>query len=227
LKPPSEVESDYNEKEKTMSQNIQRALIVIDVQNDYIGGNLPIEFPPVELSLANIGRAMDAAKAAAIPVVVVQNINPESRPFMAKGTLGAELHSTIAERGRDHYVLKNMPSAFSNTGLEEWLRTAGVDTITLVGYMTHNCDFSTAVQGLHAGFTVELLSDATGSLPYANRAGCATAEEIHRVMTVVMQSRFATVMTTAEWLAAIAGGATPERDSIYGSNQRARQQLTT
>lgn len=206
-----------------MTGKTHRALIVIDVQNDYIGGNLPIEFPPVEQSLANIGRAMDAAKAAAIPVVVVHNILPESMPIMAMGTCGAELHSSIIERGWDHYVLKDLPSAFAGTGLEEWLRARQIGTISVVGYMTHNCDFSTVVHGLHAGFTVELLSDATGSVPYVNRAGSATAEEIHRVMTVVMQSRFATVMTTAEWLTAIAGGVTPERDSIFGSNQRARQ----
>jgi len=34
---------------------------VIDVQNTYVGGNLPIEYPPVEQSLANIGRAMNGA----------------------------------------------------------------------------------------------------------------------------------------------------------------------
>lgn len=205
-----------------MSQRTQRALIVIDVQNDYIGGNLPIEYPPVEQSLANIGRAMDAARAAEIPVVVVQNILPESMPIMAKGTFGAELHHSIIERGWDHQILKDLPSAFTNTGLEEWLHTHEITTITVVGYMTHNCDFSTVVHAMHSGFTVELLSDATGSVPYANRAGSATAEEIHRVMTVVMQSRFATVMTTDEWLSALTGGKTPERDSIYGSNQRAR-----
>jgi nicotinamidase-related amidase/RimJ/RimL family protein N-acetyltransferase len=211
------------EKEKAMTQGRQRALLVIDVQNDYIGGNLPIEYPPVEQSLANIGRAMDGAKAAAIPVVVVQNILPENMPIMARGTFGAELHPSISERGWDHHVLKELPSAFTNTGLEEWLRTNNIDTITVAGYMTHNCDFSTVVHGLHSGFAVELLSDATGSVPYANRAGSATAEEIHRVMTVVMQSRFASVMTTDEWLNALAGGAVPKQDTIYHSNQRARK----
>ena len=36
--------SDHNEceTEKTMSNSMKRALLVIDVQNDYIGGNLPI-----------------------------------------------------------------------------------------------------------------------------------------------------------------------------------------
>jgi len=211
------------EKEKTMSNSMRRALIVIDVQNDYIGGNLPIEFPPVEQSLANIGRAMDAAKGAGVPVVVVQNILPEGMPIMARGTHGAELHESIVERGWDHYVLKDQPSSFAGTGLEEWLRANGIGTITVAGYMTHNCDMSTVVQGVHLGFTVELLSDATGSLPYANRAGNATAEEIHRVMTVVMHARFATVMTTDEWLSALTGGVTPGQDNIYRSNQRARR----
>ena len=41
----------------------KRALIVIDVQNEYFDGALPISDPPVETSLANIGRAMDAASA--------------------------------------------------------------------------------------------------------------------------------------------------------------------
>ena len=201
-----------------------RALIVVDVQNEYIGGHLPIEFPPVEQSLANIGRAMDAARAAGIPVVAVQNVLPAAAPFMATGSHGAELHPSIVARGWDHYVLKNLPSVFANTGLEEWLRERKIDTITIVGYMTHNCDFSTAVYGMHAGFTVEILSDATGSVPYVNRAGRATAEEIHRVVSVVMQTRFATVMTTDEWITAVNGGVTPERDSIFGSNQRARQE---
>ena len=203
-----------------MINGSKRALIVIDVQNDYVGGNLPIEYPPVELSLANIGRAMDGAKAAGIPVVVVHNVLAENAPIMARGTHGAELQETVTSRGWDHYVPKTMPGAFSGTDLEAWLRQREIDTLTIVGYMTHNCDLSTVVQGTHSGFKVELLSDATGSLPYANRAGSATAEEIHRVVTVVMQSRFAAVMSTDEWLDIAATGEEAERDTIFGSNRR-------
>ena len=211
------------EKERQMSQVTRRALVVIDVQNDYVGGKLPIEYPPVELSLANIGKAMDAAKAALIPVVVVQNVLPEGAPVLAKGTPGAELHGTVTSRGWDHYVLKNLPSAFAETDLEQWLRAREVDTITVVGYMSHNCDLSTVLQGAHAGFAMEFLSDATGSLPYANRAGSASAEEIHRVVTVVMQARFAAVLGTDEWIEQLTSGAKPQRDNIFGSNQLARE----
>ena len=205
-----------------MKQETRRALIVIDVQNDYVGGNLPIAFPPVDVSLANIGRAMDAARAAAVPIVAVQNILPEGAPIMARGTHGAELHPVVTSRGWDHHVLKHLPSAFSGTDLAEWLRAQQIDTIVIAGYMTHNCDLATAVDALHAGFAVEFLSDATGSLPYANRAGTASAEDIHRVVTVVLQARFAAVMGTMEWIELLQTGAQPERDSIFASNQRAR-----
>ncbi len=200
----------------------RRALIVIDVQNDYIGGKLPIEYPPTAQSLPNIGRAIDAARSAQVPVVVVQNILPAHMPMMARGTPGADLHPSIASRPADHVVLKDMPSAFAGTGLEDWLRTHAIDTVAIVGYMTHNCDLSTALHAMHAGFQVEFLSDATGSLPYENRAGKASAEEIHRVVTVVLQARFAAVMTTDEWLHALVTGEAPERGTIYASNQRGR-----
>ena len=64
----------------------RRALIVIDAQNEYVTGDLPIEYPDVQTSLANIGRAMDAARAAGVPVVVVQHLAPAGSPVFARGS---------------------------------------------------------------------------------------------------------------------------------------------
>ncbi|QPC91209.1 cysteine hydrolase family protein [Mesorhizobium sp. INR15] len=199
----------------------RRALIVIDVQNDYDGGNLAIQHPPFRDSVVNVARAMDAAAAAGIKVVVIKQLAPETAPVFAKGSHGAELHPEIARRKRDHYVEKTMPSAFTGTDLEAWLRANAIDTIAVVGYMTHNCDLSTVIHAVHMGFAVEFLSDASGSLPYANSAGYASAEEIHRVITVIFQSRFAAVLKTADWVDGLKTGTLPERDTIVASNQRA------
>ncbi|TIP94875.1 MAG: isochorismatase family protein, partial [Mesorhizobium sp.] len=102
-----------------------------------------------------------------------------------------------------------------------WLRANAIDTTTVVGYMTHNCDLSTVIHAVHMGFAVEFLSDATGAVPYANSAGYASAEDIHRVVTIILQSRFAAVLKTAEWIDCLNNGTMPERDTIYASNQRA------
>ena len=90
--------------------------------------------------------------------------------------------------------------------------------------MTHNCDDSTIKHALHLGLAVEFLADAAGTVSYVNRAGTATAEEIHRTCTVVLQSRFAAVMTTDEWIDALRTGKAVERDTIFASSQRARRQ---
>ncbi len=201
----------------------KRALIVIDVQNEYVTGNLRIEYPDVQLSLGNIARAMDAAQAAAIPVVVVQHLAPATSPLFARGSQQAELHATVADRPHDLHVEKSLASALTGTELSAWLRDRQIDTLTVVGYMTHNCDNSTVVQAHHEGWKVELLHDASGSLPYRNAAGAASAEEIHRIFTVVMNTGFAAVVSTDQWLEAVQGGQALAPDNIYQSNQRAVQ----
>lgn len=204
-----------------MNQQPKRALIVIDVQNEYVTGNLRIEHPPIDQSLANIGRAMDAATAADIPVIVIQHLTPEGAPIFARGGHNAELHPLVGERPRDHLIQKNMASAFAGTDLAAYLRLQQIDTLSVVGYMTHNCDDSTVRQAFHEGWKVELLHDATGAPPYRNAIGSASAEEIHRVFTVVMHTGFAAVLSTDDWLNALHSGEVPQPDSIYLSNQRA------
>lgn len=199
----------------------RRALIVIDVQNDYDGGGLAIQHPPFPGSVENVARAMDAATAAGIKIVVVEQLAPEDSPIFAKSSHGGALHPEIAKRPRDHLVKKMLPSAFTGTDLEEWLRANAVDTVTIVGYMTHNCVLSTIIHAVHMGILVEFLSDAAGSIPYDNSAGHASAEDIHRVVCVVLQSRFAAVLGTTEWIDYLKIGRLPERDAIYTSYQRA------
>lgn len=206
------------------TQAPRRALIVIDVQNEYIDGNFRIEYPSVRDSLPRIQRAMDLAVQQGIPIVVVQHVAGPDSPIFARGTRGAELHPAIATRHRDLLLTKTSPSCFSGTRLGEWLDDRAIDTLAVVGYMTHNCNESTIREAAHRALHVELLHDAAGSLAYSNRAGRADAAQLHRVSCVVLQSAYAAVMSTEEWVHAVTSGALPERDNIYVSHQRAIRQ---
>lgn len=201
----------------------RRALIVIDVQNEYFTGNLQIEYPPVSDSLPKITRAMDAAAAAGIPVIVIRQDSPADAPAFAEGTRGWELHPEVARRHRDVLFGKPLPSAFAETGLSAWLDARGIDTLTVVGYMTHNCNDTTIKHAFDRGMAVEFLHDASGAVSYANRAGYATAEEIHRVFAVVEQSRFAAVLSVQEWERCLATGEAPVRENILDSYANARK----
>ncbi|KRC25605.1 cysteine hydrolase family protein [Acidovorax sp. Root219] len=206
-----------------MSNAPRRALIVIDVQNEYFeGGLLPIEYPPVAQSLPNVLRAMDAAHAAGVKVVVVQHHAPKGAPVFQADAHNGQLHPEVARRHRDHLITKATPSAFTGTDLAQWVADNGIDTLSIAGYMTHNCDASTTFEAMHRGLAVEFLSDATGALPYENAAGYASAEEIHRVFSVVFQSNFAAVASTEGWLAAVRDGQALAKDNVVVSNQRGR-----
>ena len=205
-----------------MTATPRRALIVIDVQNEYFTGQMRIEYPPVGTSLPNIGRAMDAAREAGIPVVVVQHDAPDESPIFALGSDGWKLHPVVAQRAHDHFINKNMASVFAGTDLAEWIKEHAVDTLTIVGYMTHNCNASTIYEAKLRGLQVEVLADATGALPYENAAGKISAEEIHRVFNTVFHSNFGAVVSTGEWQSAVRDGRKLEPDNIYLSNQRTR-----
>ncbi len=205
-----------------MSSQTRRALIVIDSQNEYVTGNLLIEYPDIQLSLANIGRAIDAAGIATIPVIVVQQFAPAGSHVFAEGSHAWELHDVVRLRARDHYFEKKLPNAFTGTDLADWLSAHRINTLCVTGYMTHNCVDSTIKHAFHAGLSVEFLQDASGSLPYLNKVGTASAEEIHRAFCVVMQARFAAVMDTAEWIGLLDSDKVAKRDSPYLSNRRAR-----
>jgi nicotinamidase-related amidase len=179
----------------------KRALIVIDVQNEYFDGALPISDPPTETSLANIGRAMDGATAAGVPVIVVRHgdTDPDAAMFR-RGSPTWELHPEIEGRSRDHLVEKTYPGSFTDTPLESILADAGIDTVAITGYMTHMCVDTTSRQAAHLGLAVEILSDATGTLPLENSGGRAAGEELHRATLVAQGQFFADVLETDDWL---------------------------
>jgi nicotinamidase-related amidase len=181
----------------------ERALLVIDVQNEYFTGKLPVTYPGG--SLDNVLRAIDAAQASGIAVVMIQHgaPQPESQVFRS-GSHEWQLHPEVAARPFDVLIHKALPGSFTGTELEGWLRSRGITTVTIAGYMTQMCCDTTARQALHLGFGVEFLSDATGTLAFKNSAGEISAQELHRAILVIQQSRFSQVLTTSEWIEKLA-----------------------
>ena len=159
---------------------------------------------------------MDTAHDAGIPVVVVQNVPPGTEiPAPTTGIWG--LHPSIADRQMDHLVVKGLPSSFAETDLDRWLRGRGITTLTLVGFMAHNCVDATARDAAHRGYAVEVLDDATGTLPYANAAGAVDAQTLHETVLVVLHARFAAVASTAAWSRAVTAGTTLPRGDVFQS----------
>lgn len=141
------------------------ALIVIDVQEEYFSGRLPIAHPPSDESLALIGAAMDHATANGIPVIVVRHKGEPGGGTFEPDSPTFALRPEIAGRPYDALVDKTLPGSFTGTPLNDILAERGVDHITICGYMTNVCCDTTARQALHQGMGATILHDATGVPP--------------------------------------------------------------
>lgn len=175
------------------------ALLVIDVQNEYFSGRLPVTFP--EGSLNNILSAMDHAARVGMPVAVIQHSAATlDSPTFRKGSDGWRLHPQIENRKRDILIEKSLPGSFTGTGLQRWLEEEGARRVAICGYMAQMCCDTTARQAFHLGFAVDFLSDAIGTLDVQNSAGAISASDLHRAVMVTQAMRFSRVMKTEEWV---------------------------
>ncbi len=180
----------------------KRALLVIDVQNEYFTGKLPVSYP--SNAQDNVLKAITTAQASGVAVVFVQHSIEVESPVFKKGSFEWELHPSIAAIQPDLLIEKTKPSSFDSTGLEAYLRAQGIDTVVISGYMTQMCCDTTARYAFHLGFNVEFLSDATATLGFENHAGKVTAQELHTAILVVQATRFSDVLSTADWIKRVA-----------------------
>jgi nicotinamidase-related amidase len=180
------------------------ALLVIDVQNEYFSGQMMVTYPPE--SFKNILRAMDHAYTAGVPVAIIQHTNAGTKAVtFKKGTVNWELHEEIKRRPADIQLEKNLPGSFTGTGLDSWLKEKKIFRVAIAGYMTQMCCDTTARQAFHRGYTVDFLSDATGTLSVTNVAGTITAGDLHKAVLITQQMLFSRVMTTDEWIRDVTG----------------------
>lgn len=165
---------------------MNKALLVIDLQNDYFPCGL---FPlgNADLVLENIVQAIARAKAQNIPVILIQHVANSDlgiSPFFNKGTPGAEVHPRIlAAAPNASIVVKEYADGFERTKLSELLNKFQVNELLICGMMTQNCVTHTAISKSAEKYKVSILADC-----------CTTVSEIlHNTALHAVSTRVALV----------------------------------
>jgi nicotinamidase-related amidase len=137
-----------------------RALLIIDIQNDYFpGGRFPLVGP--EDAAAAASRVLARFRARDEPIVHVQHVwDAEDAAFFQPGTPGVEIHGKVAPAEGEAVVRKELPNAFLGTGLEERLRGDGIDELVVAGMMSSMCVDASVRAASDLGFTVTVVHDA-------------------------------------------------------------------
>jgi nicotinamidase/pyrazinamidase len=185
-----------------------RALIVVDVQNDFCEGG--------SLAVAG-GAAVAAAITEHIPnagydhVVATRDhhIDPghhfaEQPDFLETwpahcvvGTAGVQLHEAldrgpleaIFDKGEYAAAYSGFEGAADGVGLADWLREREVDAVDVVGIATDHCVRATALDAVGNGFSIRVLlpltaavaeASAEAALDQLRRAGIELEGSVHR-----------------------------------------------
>jgi nicotinamidase-related amidase len=172
-------------------------LIVVDAQNEYVDGKLPLA--GVEAALNSIALLLSLARAAGTPVIHVVHRGRAGGMFDPLGTM-FQIHPKAAPAAGEKIIEKDLPNAFARTSLHLDLEATGRKSLIIAGFMTHMCVSATARAALDHSWRTTIVADAaaTRDLPCALGGEPISAATIHRAALAALADRFASITRLAE-----------------------------
>jgi len=169
------------------------ALLIIDVQPSFMHMPYWASGEPAPFQQALL-KLVAGCRNAHVPVVHIFHSDDDA-PFRADSGLIRPmdwLNSEPAVR-----FIKHTHNAFTDTGLDLWLRRQGVQRLIISGIRTEQCCETTARVGSDLGYAVDFVSEATLTFPMTHKGTGQTfsAKEITTHTELVLADRFARIVT--------------------------------
>jgi nicotinamidase-related amidase len=147
------------------------ALVVIDMQNDFVkqGGSLLV--PDAESTVPAVRRLLDLARAARMRVVYSQDTHRCGDPewqlwpeHCREGSWGWEIIAELAPEADDVVLRKLRYDVFYGTSLDHLLRLWGIDTLIICGTVANVSVHYTAASAALRWYGVVIPRDAISAL---------------------------------------------------------------
>lgn len=175
------------------------ALILIDVQEGLDAPQLGRRNnPDAESRMASL---LALWRTKGLPIYHVKHMSTEPNSPLRPELAGNAIKPIVAPQGDEPLIQKSVNNAFVGTNLEQRLRTAGIETVVVVGLTTEHCVSTTARMASDLAFVTYVVSDATACHERIGYDGVHyPAETVHTLALVSLQGEFATIITTDEIL---------------------------
>lgn len=184
-----------------MSAATKAALLIIDVQASFT--QMPFwtleEVPAFQNALL---RLEAGCRARNVPVVHIFHVG-QGGPFRLDSGFVEPLPWLAGTP--DARFDKHTHNAFTDTGLDLWLRRQGVARLIVTGMRTEQCCETTARVGSDIGYAVDFVTEATLTFPmtHAGTGVTFSAADIKIRTELVLAGRFARILDVDACLAGL------------------------
>lgn len=181
---------------------VNTALLIIDMQQ---GMHQPTlgrrNNPDAEVQIQQL---LSAWRQSGRPVVHVRHISRTPGSVFWPGQPGCEFQPALQPLADEHVVEKNVPDAFTATGLERWLHVRAIRQLVVVGVITNNSVEATARSAGNLGFDVIVAADACYTFDQTDLSGRLwPAEDVHALSLSNLAMDYARVVETAQILESV------------------------
>jgi nicotinamidase-related amidase len=177
---------------------MKRALVIVDIQNDYfLGGKM--ELVGMETAATKARHALELFRDKHMPIFHIQHIS--NRPgsiFFLPETYGVEIHESVTPRDDEPVIQKNFPNSFRNTSLQNQLHSLQVEELVICGAMTHMCIDTTVRAAFDFGFRCHVVSDACATKNLEFKGTTVEASQVHAAFIAALGVPFAQISEANE-----------------------------
>jgi nicotinamidase-related amidase len=179
---------------------MNKALLIIDIQNDYFQGGKAELVNPDKAS-RNAKLMLEYFRRNNLPVVHVQHIsNYPNAAFFVPDTKGAEIHNDVKPKSTEQIIIKHYPNSFRETNLLEYLKSNNITDLVICGMQTHMCVDATTRAAKDFGFNCVVIGDACATKDLEINNVKANAADVQTSFLAALNYYYAAVITTEQYL---------------------------
>jgi len=179
---------------------MKKALIIIDIQNDYFAeGKMPVV--NAELVSLNTKKILTYFRNEKMTIVHVQHISTRAgSTFFIPDSEGAKIHPNVKPLGDEKIIIKHFPNSFRETELLNYLNKKEITDLVICGMMTHMCVDATVRAAKDYNFNIELIGDACSTKDLEINGQNVKASEVHTSFLAALNYFYSQVLTTEDYL---------------------------
>ena len=193
------------------------AIIVVDLQNDFVKEGAPLFSAMGNKMLPKVADFLDKCREQEMLIIYTEHVfrpcgrdlgqfarmwpNLIGHTALVDGSEGGKTHDIVAPKNDDMVIKKRGYSAFPDTEIHTILKTCNIDTVCILGVATDICCFGTARDAMTYNYNVAFLSDLTGTFDIPDMGyGFNGAEVQHKVALSNIAMTTGDVMTSEEFI---------------------------